>query len=154
MKKRLGLIFTVIICLGATARAQTKPFPVEKIDSLMQIQKKPIVILLSTDWCKYCHLQKKQMGENKELSKRSDEFYYVIFNAEFDDTVMFNRQRFRQKTNAFSGGAHELAIALNGSEKLAFPTWVILDKDYQIIFHHSGILPPKQLNKVLELLKS
>ncbi|MGO3807684.1 MAG: hypothetical protein ACTJHT_15510, partial [Sphingobacterium sp.] len=63
--KRFGLVIIMIFCLGGIATAQTESFAIEDVDSIMQTKQKPILILLSTDWCKYCQMQKNQLAKNK-----------------------------------------------------------------------------------------
>ncbi len=147
--KKLGWIFTLIFCLSKVASAQTKTVAIEDIDSLLLIQKKPILILLSTEWCKYCEIQKKQLEKNKDFLKQGNNFYYVLFDAERKDSILFNKQIFQYKAAGLSSGIHELATALNGSENITFPTWVVLDYNYQVLFKHQGVLLTKQLNEVL-----
>lgn len=147
--KRLGLVFIMVFLLGSIATAQRKTFAIEDVDSLMQTERKPILVLLSTNRCTYCHMQKKQLEKDKDFIEKADNFYYVIFDAAQESPVIFSKRLFRYKPNGTSSGIHELAVALNGSEKIAFPTWVILNSDYQVIFHHNGILPPKYLNEIL-----
>lgn len=150
--KRLGLVFIMVFLLGSIATAQRKTFAIDDVDSLMQTERKPILVLLSTNWCTYCHMQKKQLEKDKDFLKKADNLYHVIFDAERESPVIFNKQLFRYKPNGTSSGIHELAVALNGSEKIAFPTWVILDTNYQITFRHNGVLGTKQLKIVLDEL--
>lgn len=150
--RRFGLVIIMIFCLDGIATAQTETFAIKDIDSLMIIKKKPILILLSTDWCKYCQIQKNQLKKNKNFLNQADNFYYVIFNAESKDPVMFHKQLFQYKANGLSSGIHELAIALNGVEKVAFPTLVLLDTNYQVLFRNNGILSSRQLKEILDAL--
>ncbi|MCU7693901.1 hypothetical protein ACFSPU_01145 [Haoranjiania flava] len=45
-----------------------------------------------------------------------------------------------------------LATALSWPEPIAFATWVLLDKDYQVLFHYNGVLTPAQLNKLMKII--
>lgn len=147
----LGLclgIFLSVVCL-----AQTKPRAISNMDSLMEQQAKPILILLSTDWCIYCQMQKKQIRKNKDFLEKADLFYYVIFNAESTETVRFHQQDYAFKPTGNNTGTHELAHALNGRGPLAYPTWVLLDKNYQVLFRHAGVLAPDQLKELLDAME-
>lgn len=151
--RRFGLVIIMIFCLGGIATAQTESFAIEDVDSLMQTQKKPILVLLSTDWCKYCQMQKNQLAKNKDFLKQADNFYYIIFNAERKDSIVFNQKNFQYKATGLSSGIHELAIALNGSENIAFPTWVLLDAKYQVLFRYNGVLKPLEIKELLKAIE-
>lgn len=142
----------MVLFMGSFATVQTKPFAIQDIDSLMQEQPKPILILLSTDWCKYCQMQKKQLEKNKDFLKQSDDFYYVIFNAEQKEPIVFQSQLFSYRAIGQSSGIHELAIALNGSENIAFPTWILLDTNYEVLLRYGGVISPKQVKNLLNII--
>ncbi|RZF57969.1 thioredoxin family protein [Sphingobacterium corticibacterium] len=151
--RRFGLVMIMIFCLGGIATAQTESFAIEDIDSIMQTQKKPILILLSTDWCKYCQMQKGQLAKNKDFQKQADNFYYIVFNAERKHSIVFNQKTFQHKATGLSSGIHELAIALSGSENITFPTWVLLDSRYQVLFRYSGVLKPLEIRELLKAIE-
>ncbi|KFF20012.1 MULTISPECIES: thioredoxin family protein [Bacteroidota] len=151
--KRFGLVIIMIFCLGGIATAQTESFAIEDVDSIMQTKQKPILILLSTDWCKYCQMQKNQLAKNKDFQKQADNFYYIIFNAESKDSIVFNQKTFQYKATGLSSGIHELAIALNGSENIGFPTWVLLDSKYQVLFRYNGVLKPLEIKELLKAIE-
>lgn len=146
---RFGLVIILVFLLGSVATAQLKTVSIEDVDSLMLDKQKLILILLSTDWCKYCQMQKKQLENNKVFFNQSDNFYYVIFNAENKNSIVFNQQKFHYKPTGLSSGIHELAVALNGSENIAFPTWVLLDSKYQLLFRYNGVLKPLEIKELL-----
>ncbi len=149
----LFLAFVSLMMVSTKITAQVAPIPIEKMDSCMLVNPKPIVILLTTDWCKYCQVQKAQLSKNKNFQKREVNFYYVEFNAESKDDIHFHGNNYSFQSAGVSSGIHELAIALNGGdENLSFPTWIILDSDYNVLFKNNGVLSEKQLNKVLNTL--
>lgn len=151
--KRFGLVIIMIFCLGGITTAQTESFAIEDVDSIMQTQKKPILILLSTDWCKYCQMQKNQLAKDKHFLNQTDNFYYIVFNAERKDSIVFNQKIFQYKATGLSSGIHELSIALNGSENIAFPTWVLLDSKYQVLFRYNGVLKPLEIKELLKAIE-
>lgn len=85
---------------------------------------------------------------------QSDKFYYVIFNAEGKDDIVFQQKTFQYKPTGLSSGIHELAVALNGSEKVAFPTWVLLDTKYQVLFRYNGVLKPLEIKELLKAIEA
>lgn len=139
--KNIKILLVMLLCAGPCL-AQNGGVSVSEVDSLMNKQAKPLLILLSTDWCKYCRMQKNQLRKNKEFTKRAAGFYYIEFDAESKESIKFHGRDYHFKPNGPSTGIHGLATALSGPEPIAFPTWVLLDKDYQVLFRYNGVLTP------------
>ncbi len=142
-------IIAIFLLSAIPCSAQLKSVSIESIDSSMSREAKPLLILLSTDWCKYCQLQKNQLQNNKEFLNQSTDFYYVEFNGESKEKIHFLGQEYQYKATGVETGLHELAVALNGSERVSFPTWVLLDSNYQVLFRYNGVLASKQLNELI-----
>lgn len=147
------LLIIISFCAWLSSHAQIISNPIETIDSLMTRQSKPILVLLSTDWCQYCAMQQQQIHKNKNFIKHSNEFYFVEFNAESKDKIQFQGKEYVYKPTGINIGTHELAFALNGSNKTSYPTWVLLDQQYQPIFRHNGLLNPQQIDEFLYAMK-
>jgi thioredoxin-related protein len=144
------LIVILSICAWQSSHAQITPTKIELIDSLMERKPKPILILLSTDWCTYCAMQKHQIQKNETFLQNADQFYFVNFNAETKDKIQFEGKEYSYKPTGVNIGTHELAIALYGNTNISYPSWVLLDQHYKPIFRHNGLLNPLQLNKLLQ----
>lgn len=130
--------------------AQSGAVPISKADSLMNKQAKPLLILISTGWCKYCEMQKALLREDTGFIKKANQFYYIEFDAESRENVYLNGREylFRQAT-----GLNELAEALNGHGQITFPTWIVLNKHYELLFRFNGMLTLKQMNRLLTLIE-
>jgi len=146
------LIMGVLLFTGIASMAQPAELPVDNLDSCMRVSPRPVLMLLTTDWCKYCQLQKAQLKRNNEFQAASDKFYFVEFNAEQQAPVVFHQQTYRYKPTGVSTGIHELAAALSGDKGASYPTWILLDKSYQVVYRYNGVLPPQQLKEYLKLL--
>jgi len=140
--------------LSLVCHAQIIPLDISKVDSCMAQKAKPVLVLLSTDWCKYCQMQKHQIRKNKDFRAKADLFYYVEFNVESKANIRFQGIPYTFKATGVSTGLHELAIALNGEGQLSFPTWVLLDKNYEILFRHGGVLLPQQMKQLLDVIET
>lgn len=147
------LVIIMVFCLGSFTTAQTKTYDIEELDSLMLVEKKPVFILLSSKWCKYCDIQKNQLLKNKKKLEQAEGFYWIIFNAEKTEQIVFHRSVFRYNASGLSSGVHELAIALNGSENVIFPTWIVLNDNYEVLFRYCGILRPSEIQRLITLTK-
>lgn len=148
------LLITISICAWHhTSHAQINPTKIEYLDSLMAHQPKPILFLFSTDWCKYCILQKNQVRKNKKFKELEDSFYFVEFDAERKDKITFQGKEYSFKPSGLNVGTHELATTLNNDAKISYPTWILKDKESNTLFKHNGVLVPQQLNQVLKAIQ-
>jgi len=146
------LIVIISICAWQVSYAQILPTKIEQVDSLMAKQPKPILVLLSTDWCQYCAMQHRQIQKNENFKQKSDLFYFLDFNADSKDIIKFQYKEYVYKPTGINIGTHELAFALNGSNKISYPSWVLLDQQYQPIFRHNGLLNQQQLNELVKAI--
>jgi thioredoxin-related protein len=153
MRKGLLITMCLLLNLNGLLTAQVQPLPIEKTDSIMARSPKPLLILLSTEWCKYCQMQKVQLSKNKDFQAQKKLFHFIEFDAESKKTINFQGKSYTFKPTGISTGTHELAIALNGPDQLSFPTWVLLDTDYQVLFRHNGILTYQQMEKLLKAIQ-
>lgn len=147
-----ALLLISILFVTGSSLSQIKSISIAHVDSLLTSEPKPLLILLSTDWCQYCQMQKQQVRKNKTFKEKSNLFYYVEFDAESKQTIRFDEKDYTYKPTGANIGTHELALALNGPHRLAYPTWVLLDQNYQVIFRHAGVLPRAQLEELLDTL--
>jgi len=147
------LIVILSICAWQVSHAQILSSKIEQIDSLMAQQPKPILVLLSTDWCQYCAMQHRQIQKNQNFKQKSDLFYFVDFNAESKEKIKFHDKEYVYKPTGLNIGTHQLALALNGSTNISYPSWVLLNQEYQPIFRHNGLLNPQQINELVKAIE-
>jgi thioredoxin-related protein len=146
------LMTAMALSVGTSCIAQVNALPIEKVDNSMRTSARPVLILLTTDWCKYCQLQKEQLRKNKDFKAKAETFYFVEFNAEQKEDVTFHEHTYGYKSTGISTGIHELAVALSGEKSVSFPAWILLDKDYQVLFRYNGVLSSQQLKEILNVL--
>lgn len=147
------LLITINICVWLhMSHAQIIPTKIEHLDSLMLENPKPILFLLSTDWCQYCAIQKQQIQKNKNFDNKSEKFYFVEFDAERKDEIILQGKVYKFRPKGINLGTHELAIALNGNSKLSYPSWVLVDEQFNSLFRQNGLLKPKELNQLLDAI--
>ncbi len=150
--KAFFAILSAVMLISEVTTAQPRSPRVEALDSLMQIQSKPILFLLTAPWCLYCKMQQAQLSKNKNFQQSTKNFYYTPFNVEAQQEISFNRRSYRSSYNGAQAGTHELATFLNGQQPLRLPTWVLLNKNYEIIFRHQGFLARKQVDSLSKLI--
>ena len=130
--------------------SQIKVNAINEIDSLLRIQPKPILVLLSTDWCSYCKVQKQLVQRNEKFKAKGSTFYYVEFDAESTDDIIFNGKMFKTSSKKNRKQPHELTFYLLENSKPIYPTWLLLDSGYNVLFKHQGFLKPKFLDELVE----
>jgi len=136
------------------AFSQLKTVPFEAIDSLQTVQKKPIVVFIYTDWCKFCKQMQQTTFKNQNvISDLNDNFYFVSFNGESQEEITFNNQKFKFKPSGNKTGVNTLAVALGTMDKqLTYPVLCVLNDKNEIIFQYSGFLNAKDFQSVLRRL--
>ena len=145
------LIIYIFILNYSLTYSQVERVYMNSIDEKMKLSPKKVIILISTDWCSYCEVQKKIMKNGNVKVKENPPFYYVEFDAESKDNYLFNGQNYfynpKMKT-------HPLAIALNeGNKNMIYPLWVIINENYEIIYKKSAFLKPRSLQQLLDKIQ-
>ncbi len=156
MQKLLLVLFLawIVILQSPPAFAQPDAFRFEQLDSLRQAERRPIVVLISTDWCRYCSRMKLTTLRDERVVQQLDEgFYFVSLNAEEKKAIRFHGHTFKYRPTGTGTGVHELAEQL-GSVKgqLSYPTVCVLNADMEIVYQHGGYLSAKELLRLLSLL--
>ncbi|SHL32956.1 thioredoxin family protein [Flavobacterium saccharophilum] len=152
--KKLAII---IIFLGITStgfcQLQIRSF--EAIDSLQQIQKRKIIVFIHTDWCQYCQKMKSTTFKNQEIIQSlNSDFYFIDFNAEEKQDILFNNQIFKYQPTGNNVGVHELALQLGTmNNQIVYPVLCVLNEKNEIILQYNNYLNPKDFKLLLEKLK-
>lgn len=143
MKQLLALILTMSI---VTIKAQ-ESYHFNQLDSLQNVKSKKVLIMVGTNWCKYCKALETVIAKDAKLKQLiNDQYYLIKLNAEENKAITY--QGFRFEFNA-KLGYHQLAIALADNQKLIFPSIYVLNNGNEIYYSHKGFLSAKDLLKVL-----
>jgi thioredoxin-related protein len=127
--------------------AQNRVVKFEEIKSLQDKTPKPVVVLIMTSWCKYCHAMKNTMTKDKNVTALLNEKFYTVFlNAEDKNDIIFAGRNFKHKA-----GLHELARELGTVKgQISYPTIAVLNLKNEIIYQHNGFLSPRAMFSILE----
>ena len=156
MKAKLIISFflPLFASFALKVQAQVNSFQFYQLDSLQRTAKKPVVVFIHTDWCRYCGSMKNiTLKEDSVAALLNENFYFISFNAETKDDVVFDSKRFKYRPTGPTTGIHDLAIKLgiiNG--RLSYPTLCFLDSDYKILLQQPGYIRPAELTKILTKL--
>ena len=135
-------------------KSQDRSISFEDLERLQYVQARPVIILILTDWCKYCHALKNTMLKNKEVSDVLNTNYYLIFlNAEEKRDIVYRGRKFSFKPSGNKTGIHELAAELGTiNNKISYPSLCFLNANNEIIYQHDGYLNSKDLLGLLKEL--
>lgn len=144
---RTLIIFIFVLVWVSELSAQNRIVKFEEIKTLQNKAPKPIVVLIMTSWCKYCHAMKNTMTEdNKVATLLSEKFYTVFLDAENKNDIFFAGRVFKHKA-----GLHELARELGTIQgQISYPSIVVLNIKNEIIYQHDGFLSPRTMLNILE----
>ena len=149
-------IVTLLVSLWASvaswpAGAQLRAVPMDELADSVRIHRKPALILITTGWCSYCRIQKAQLDKGSAFRDASPYIYFAEFDAETREDLVFNGTTYQFRPTGMSTGSHELAFALgNIDNRLAYPTWVLVNEDFEIAFRFPGVLKPAELSALLK----
>lgn len=139
---RISLIAICLIAFSITLKGQNKPVSFTELEILQSKESKPVVVLIMTSWCKYCHGMKNSMLNNLKVSSLLAEKFRIVFlDAESKNDIFFAGSTFKYKS-----GFHELARELGTIKgQVSYPTLCILNNKNEIIYQHDGYLSPRAL---------
>ena len=144
---RILIIFIFVLIQGSELSAQNRIVKFEEIKTLQEKSPKPLVVLIMTSWCKYCHAMKNTMTRDPKVAAVMNEKFYTVFlDAEDKKEIFFAGRTFKHKA-----GLHELARELGTIKgKISYPTTTVLNIKNEIIYQHDGFLSPRTMLNILE----
>jgi len=136
LKSILSLLFG-LLCFGGFTQINWKS--TESIEQEFQNRPKYIMVYIHTDWCKICKMQENTVFADDSLSQMiNDRFYPLELDAETKTPVIFFGRSYAAATN---NSHHEMARYFGSIDgQLSFPTTLILDSRFQVVFRKSGLL--------------
>jgi thioredoxin-related protein len=155
----MSIIKIMSLCISLAsvqlAVAQMEGVTFEQADSLQQLDARPIVVFIGTDWCRYCKkMTHTTFQAAAVVDLLSQHYYFVAFNAEDKNSIRFGGHDFHFKPTGTNTGIHELAEALATIDgQVSYPTVCMLNKQYEIIFQYAGFIGEQEFTRVLEELK-
>ncbi|MBX9779853.1 MAG: thioredoxin fold domain-containing protein [Chitinophagaceae bacterium] len=138
----LIFLFTIVF-----VQAQLRQYKIEQLDSLQQLQPKPVLVFMYADWCVYCKQMRYTTFRNKKLIDILNKHFYVIsFNGEQQTDIYFRAKKFVFVPTGKGTGYHQLLFALGmPHEEIGYPSTSFLRSDLSVIDNASGYLSAKEL---------
>lgn len=145
-------LFLLLLIASIQCSAQGQALSFEALDSALLKQAKKTLIFLHTDWCKYCEAMKQTSFQDAKLKAYLEEnYYFVSFDAESRESVLFAGKEFVFLQNGQGTGSHEMALELMQSiEKPAYPALVFLNEKREIIYVITGYLDADEILSILK----
>jgi len=118
-----------------------QPVSISELENLQKNDKKPVIIHFKTDWCAVCKVESYQLNKNKNLVKRINQnFYWVEINPEqYKSKIIWQNKSYDYIANGKSG-IHSWVYQFSSNKQPAYPLWVFLDENLNVIFVNEGKL--------------
>lgn len=150
--RKLCLSLT-LLALAHQVWGQIHAIPIGELTDSIRLRPRPSLVLISTSWCMYCRMQKAQLKMNTDFQTASTRFYFSELDAETKENIIFNDATYAFQRTGVDIGTHELAYALGNIDgQLAFPTWVLIDENFTVLFTYPGVLDKPTLTKLVTYL--
>ncbi|MBX2923203.1 MAG: hypothetical protein KF746_13470 [Chitinophagaceae bacterium] len=124
-----------------------------ELDKKMSEEKKYIVVYIGSKYCTYCLMQEAQIKKNNALGQKLDSaFYFVKGLAEADSAIVFNHKHYLNPNPQNPYQVNDFVTVYGKNEKgfVSYPLWLYFDKDYRLLLRFYGLMPPKNILKVLD----
>lgn len=150
-KQAIKGFFAALLLTPLLTTAQPHALQPEMADSVLQLQPKPVVIFVYTDWCRYCRLMEQTTLKDRELAAFLDRcFYFIRLNAEEKRSIRFLGQAYHYRPTGIQTGEHELAARLRNNRPAAYPALFILSPEGEVVLRTHSYLSPADLIRILE----
>ncbi|MCP1996296.1 thioredoxin family protein [Flavobacterium sp. HSC-61S13] len=136
------------------SNAQITTTTLDKVEDLMAVEARPLLIFFYTDWCSYCELMKQKTFSDSEIIKELNQNYYVIFfDGESKDAVKWDHRHWGFKKRGLKSGTHQLALYFAEQRgTVTYPAMVFLDSKFQKIYQHNSYLKASELHALLKVV--
>ena len=148
--KILLLNLLLFVNILAFAQNDLKVTEINDLDQFQSVDSRNMIFFIHTNWCGFCKQMQAKTWTNQELiSLLNEEYYFLSLDAESKETF-----ELAGKTFSHNKGLNELALALaEDNGRIAYPSLVILNENYELIYRQSGFHSYKQVLKILNRLE-
>ena len=151
MRKLLLFLFLMITSLSWSQETkELKIYSFEEVEKLQKESPKPVVVFIRAKWCGYCHQMRGTVfTDSKVINMLNESFYFISFDGEHRKDITFLEKTYSFKPYRNSG-THELALKLaTKGRRMAYPTTLILNKEFKVKKRFVGFLNKRKVLSVL-----
>ena len=148
------LIISVVFILFSLADspAQIISYNISQIAELQRKEQRPVLIMLYTDWCRYCKAMENTTFKNEEIINQLNKVYYFLkFDAESKEEIVFQGNTYSFVPTGKDTGLHELAEKIGRvDEQVNFPVLIFMNNQLEVKHRSVGYIKASTLEKMLE----
>lgn len=163
MKKYLVIALILITYLNSFAQqkiaaiVQAEPivsvkwYSIEEAEKHNRVKPKKFIIDVYTDWCGWCKKMDNGTFTHPVIVKLLNDYFYAVkFNAETNDTVVFNGNKYISLNTGYRS-THPLAISLLGW-RMSYPSFVYFTEKLEYLGPIPGYKTPEQMEVILTFI--
>lgn len=150
LKRQIFVFILMISCTLSSVKAQDKIrwYSLEQAEALHKKEPKKIFINVYTAWCGWCKNMEKATFSQAHIAQYLNNNYYPVkLNAEQREDIMFKNRSYKFVSQS-GVGFNELAAELLRGQ-MAYPTFVFLDENLNLIQAIQGFRPPEQFEVIM-----
>ena len=113
----------------------------------LEEEPKPVIVYIFTDWAGWGRRMDADVWPDPEIQALTTEAYFVRFDGEHKDDVVFQGQTFSYNPSG-RRGYHELSAAMM-ENSLSYPTTVMFDEEMQVLLRLQGFRSARDFHPIL-----
>lgn len=151
MNKKIFFSCIIFLLIFSSSHSQIKWLSFsEALKANSGNSRKKVFVDVYTDWCGWCkQMDKTTFMDSLVVEYMNKHFYAVKMNAEMKDTVVFNNYTWTNPNPQGNRSSHSIAKAMLNDE-MSYPTFVMLDEDFNRMDMQKGFKDSKFLKEYLE----
>ena len=143
------------VCTIQFSYAQLEEHDFESLDSLQNIEERPVLIFFHTDWCKFClAMESNVFTSDSVITTLNKDFYFISLDAKQEEAITYRGKTYLFESNGVNSGTHQIATHYASEDgSVSYPAIVVLWKG-KSIFQRNSFMDEEELMGVLNRISS